>query len=219
MYIILLVFLLIFFFWRIFWFYRDPERIIPQGENIVSPADGYIVYINVISQAEIFEKVFKKNKNIRFEGVPKLNYKEFYHIGIFMNLFDVHVNRSPVSGKIIFSRYFPSRRNLPMTKLWIKLALNIKPYQKNINHIFENERNVMLIDGKIPLYLIQIADIYVNKINNYISIGDGINKGERIGIIKMGSQVDIIFPKIEGMKIKVKERDKVFAGESIIVEI
>lgn len=103
-----------------------------------------------------------------------------------------------------------------MTMLWIRLIFNLKPYDHNIPHITENERNIMIIQGNFPLYLIQIADIYVRKIKNFVSIGDEIEKGERIGIIKMGSQVDLVFPKLPSMTLKVKEGDKVQAGVSII---
>lgn len=212
--ILLLVSILI---WRFYWFFRDPERVIPIGKSIVSPADGRIIYIKTIKKDDIGEKVFKKNKNIRFEGIPKLDYDTFYHIGIFMSLFDVHINRAPISGRVIYDRYFPSRRNSPMTMLSVKLVLGIKPYEKNIKHILENERNVMIIEGELPIYIIQIADIYVSKISNYISKDDDIDKGERMGVIKMGSQVDIIIPKTKNMKTIVSEGERVFAGVSEIV--
>ena len=76
-----------------------------------------------------------------------------------------------------------------------------------------------MIEGGLPVYVTQIADIYVNKIDCWAKEGDNLEKGQRIGMIKMGSQVDIVFPVFPNVKITVKEGQKVKAGESIIAEI
>ena len=130
----------------------------------------------------------------------------------------VHVNRAPIDGRIVEQKYIKNNKNLPMTLMWWRVLLKIRPYEKFSDHILENERNIIQINGDLPVSVIQIADIYVNKIVAFFSKDDIIKKGERIGVIKMGSQVDIIFPALDNVNIKIHEGDYVYAGSSIIAE-
>ena len=84
--------------------------------------------------------------------------------------------------------------------------------------MLENERHIILIKGKFPVLVVQIADFYIRKIVSYVKEKDNVEKGQKIGIIRMSSQVDIVLPYKKNIKIKVKEGDKVKAGESIIAE-
>lgn len=223
-YIIISLFVLsiiLYVYWRFFFFFRDPERVIPSGNNIVSPADGTIVYIKKIDDNSI-PLTIKKKKEIKLDEF--LNSKildsscPYYIIGVFMHPTSVHVNRAPIAG-VIKKIIYTTGRNLPMTATWMRVLFNRKPYELYGSHIFTNERNTILIEGILPVYITQIADIYVKKIECWVKEGESVVKGQRIGMIKMGSQVDTVFPLKKNIEIAVKEGDKVKAGESILATI
>lgn len=210
----------LYFYWHFFFFYRDPDRNIPGGKNIVSPADGTIVYIKKVEDG-IVPISIKNKKLIKLEEIFKFKLnppQPYYLVGVFMHPTDVHVNRAPISGKINRIIYTQSN-NLPMTLMWWRTLLRIKPYELYSNHIIQNERNTILIQGEIPVLMVQIADIYVNKIECWIKEKQEIGKGERIGMIKMGSQVDLLFPMAPILNVEVKVGQKVKAGETIIASM
>ncbi|MCM8774320.1 MAG: phosphatidylserine decarboxylase [Candidatus Omnitrophica bacterium] len=206
--------------WRFFYFFRDPERLIPTGKNIVSRADGVIIYIKRIEEG-IIPISTKNKKEIPLEEITKLNlndiFKRGYIIGIFMSLWDVHINRAPISGTIRKIFYFSTTKNFSMVKLTINNLLKKKRLlPQDPLYLFRNERNTIFIEGEIPICVVQIADEYVNKIICWKREGDYVEKGERIGLIQMGSQVDLLVPHIDSLGIKVKEGMHVKAGESIL---
>lgn len=209
-----------FIYWKFWFFYRDPERTVPIGDNIVAPADGTVVYIRKITSGMVPISI-KKEKEIMLEEIIKtgvLKESSYYIVGVFMHPTSVHVNRAPVKGlvkKIIYTK----GNNLPMTLMWWRVLLRIKPYEAYSRHVLQNERNTIFIDGTFPVYITQIADIYVRKIECWVKEGDAVEKGQRIGMIKMGSQVDMVFPASEAIKFVVSEGEKVKAGETIIAEI
>lgn len=222
---VLIIFLIIvvgiYIFWRFFWFFRDPERKIPEGNNIVSPADGTVVYVRKVVDGDVPILIKHKNEIKLHEivGSKLIDTKNpYFVIGIFMHPTSVHVNRAPISGKIKTIKY-TAGKNLPMTMMWWRVLFNKKPYELHSHHVFTNERNFVLIEGNINVAVVQIADIYVKKIVCWVKENDIINKGQRIGIIKMGSQVDLIFPYSSNLEILVKEGTKVRAGETILVKI
>ena len=213
--------MIIYLWWRFFFFFRDPNRDTPKGNNIVSPADGTIVYIRKTKKKSVPISI-KNKKNILLKEISKLKDDFFktdqYIIGIFMHPTSVHVNRSPIEGRIQYIKYFNNNKNLPMTLMWWRTLLKMKPIEKYSDHIFENERNTIHIKGKFPVTVVQIADIYVNKIICYIHKKEKVKKGQKIGMIKMGSQVDLIFPYKKEFKLQIEEGDKVKAGETIIAK-
>ncbi len=188
--------------WR---FYRDPERISPEDESaILSPADGKIIYIKKIEKGKIpFSekkgKTFSLNDFIQADVLPH----EGYLIGIAMTYLDVHVNRAPISGRINLIKHIKG--------IFISL--------KRKEAVIQNERALIIVDGKhFKLGIVQIASRLVRKIVPYIKEGQEVDKGDRIGMIKLGSQVDLILPKISSLEIKVHPGDKVKAGSSIIAQ-
>jgi len=210
----------IYVYWRYFFFFNDPERIIPDGNSMVSPADGTIVYVRKVLNSSVPISI-KGKIEIKLEEITKYNISgsvPYYILGIFMHPTDVHVNRAPLAGiveKIIYTK----AKNLPMTMMWWRVLFSRKPYELYSKHILNNERNTILIRGILPVYIIQIADIYVNKIECWFKEGDSVDKGQRIGMIKMGSQVDVIFPYSQNIEILVAEGDKVKAGETVLANI
>lgn len=186
-------------------FFRDPERVIPQ-ENyvIISPADGVIRYVQEIKDGQIPTSIKGKSK-IPLEEMTKTNILNDggYLIGIEMSILDVHVNRAPIEGKIIYQK--PTRGNF--------LSL------KSLEALFSNERVTIVIDnGTFKIGIIQIASRLVRRIVSFLTEGEWVLLGERIGMIKFGSQVDLVIPKLESIKINVKIGDHVKAGSTILCE-
>ena len=185
-----------------FRFFRDPDRISPEALNIlVSPADGTIRYIKQCHEGKI---------PVSQKGTKKILLKELLQttllkgdlimIGIEMSLLDVHVNRSPISGMILFQHYkkgnFYSLRN-PI--------------------YLENERVITIIENpEKRVAVVQIASRLVRRIVSYHKTGDSLNIGERLGMIRFGSQVDLLISSKDLLNLKIKVGDHVHAGESII---
>ncbi|MGC8603280.1 MAG: phosphatidylserine decarboxylase [Desulfomonilaceae bacterium] len=213
-----------FLFWRYIWFFRNPSRLIPSGDNIVSPADGTIVYVKRLMSDDdvivIKQGLSAKISDIIKEDVPMPKVL----IGIFMSPLNVHYNRSPIEGRIDFARHYPAKtKNLNMGSMQLRTLFHLRPYYWNSAHIIENERTVTRIIGlfkgsPISSYVVQIAGGHVNGIDLYLPEGCGVSKGEIFGMIRIGSQVDLILPDLPDMRIKVTEGDTVKAGESILIE-
>jgi phosphatidylserine decarboxylase len=176
-------------------FFRDPERSPPKNEGlVVAAADGKIFTgkidrIQTVSYSDpTMNHILKKDQ----EGIL---------ISTFMSPFDVHVNRAPISGKVEKSIYFPGK---------FKIASG--------NVSTRNEKNLIVIQseyGKVGI--IQIAGFVARRIVQYVDVGDWIDVGEKIGMIKFGSRVDIIIPK-ENSKVLVSEGERPTAGETVIAK-
>ena len=167
------------------WFFRDPERYFDSKDNqLLSAADGKICFIG------------EENPPVETQFKEKMK-----KISIFMNVFNVHVNRSPVNGNI--------------EKIIYK---NGKFFNASLDKASEhNERNSFIIETSTDkIVVVQIAGLIARRILSFISEGDKIDKGDRIGLIRFGSRVDIYFPPT--YDIKVKQDDIVVAGETIIAE-
>jgi phosphatidylserine decarboxylase len=158
-------------------FFRNPARAIPEDPAIiVSPADGKVVRLE------------------RVGGVTQMS--------IFLSIFNVHVNRSPIAGRIEALDYRKGR------------------FKAAFNHAAstDNERNIIMIsDGRIKLVFTQIAGIVARRIVFWKRIGDRVNKGELVGLIRFGSRVDVLFPA--GTEATVKLGDRVRGGSTAIGRI
>jgi phosphatidylserine decarboxylase len=218
------VFSVAFLFWRYVWFFRNPPRIVPAGTNIVSPADGTVVYVQDVEPGKPVI-VVKQGMSATIRDIAREDIRSSkVLIGVFMSPLDVHYNRAPLGGVVESIRNYPcDKENLHMGIMHFRSLFGLKPYYTNSRHILENERTVTRIRGnhdagEIGCYVVQIAAKNVNCIESYVPEGGQITKGEIFGMIKIGSQVDTILPNIPGMQIKVRPGDKVRAGESILVE-
>lgn len=176
-------FLFLLLTWFSCYFFRDPERIFPNENDIaVSPADGKIVKI---------EKIHSP-----FTG------ELCTCISTFMDIFDVHVNRMPINAQIKEICYYPGK--------FFNASLD-----KSSKY---NERCAYLIEGNEGKFvMVQIAGLIAQRIVSYVEIGDTLKKGERFGMIKFGSRVDLYIPKNFEPNVAVGE--KVFAGQSIIAKL
>ena len=173
-----LIFLILLIF--TFYFFRDPERVIPLGEDIlVGPADGLITNITE----------FKEGK------------KNYTKVSIFLSVFNVHIQRLPVSGEITKIDYIEGK--------FINATLD-KASE-------ENERlRLTLKSGSNNIYVTQIAGLIARRIICYLKVNEKVNQGDRYGIIKFGSRVDIEFPNSYNLMVNVGQQ--CIGGETIIAK-
>ena len=166
-------------------FFRDPHRAGSERHvDVLSPADGTVVQIKDVADGEVWPGLTRQ-------------------VSIFMSVFDVHVNRAPISGRIVHYRYNPGKK--------------IAAFAEKSST--ENEQNLIVIEdshgGRVAFK--QIAGLLARRIVFDKKEGNEVVRGERIGMIKFGSRVDIFFPA--GAVIHVKMREKVKVGLTVIAEI
>lgn len=182
-------------------FYKDPKRKIPQGSSIVSPADGKIIRILKTKDNKI-----KVDKGFlgKIETLTRDIAKECYVLSIFMSPFDVHINRAPIDGKIESVKHEKGR---------YFAAFDLK---KSLM----NEKNEIIMSNKKigKIKIIQIAGFLARRIVCSVSKDKKVNKGQKIGRIVLGSQVTLVLPS-KKIKLKVKNNQKVTAGNTIIAEL
>ena len=156
------------------YFFRDPEREVPPGPVAVSPADGKVVSVKIFSPGST-------------------------RISIFLNIFDVHVNRSPVAGVISKVHYQKGRFRVASREIASS----------------ENEQNTVTVTGDgTSVIFSQIAGLIARRIVFYKKPGDAVEKGERVGLIKFGSRLDVFFGP--DWEVTVKQGERVACGSSII---
>lgn len=161
----------------VIYFFRDPERIaIPTDSVILSPADGIITNIE-----EIDEEKFIKSKAIR--------------ISIFMSPLDVHINRSPISGKVSFIEYKKGK---------------FKPATNPENQLINEKNFIGITNGKIKIMVVQIAGALARRIVNWTEVEQDLEMGEKIGMIKFSSGTQLYLPL--DTEILVEKGDRVVSG-------
>lgn len=213
-----------FFYWRYVWFFRNPERFPPPQPSILSPADGTVVYVKRIDPKHDV-LVIKRGLQATISDITHQDMQlPKVLIGIFMSPFDVHYNRAPITGTVEFIKHYASNgKNLSMWCMHLRTLLKRAPYYRDSRHLVQNERTVTKINGtykeqELGCYVIQIAAKSVNGIDSYMKEGDGVQRGAIFGMIRIGSQVDMVVPWQDGMQIVVSPGDKVKAGESVLIQ-
>ncbi len=210
-------------YWRYVWFFRNPSRVPPPGESLVSPADGTVVYVTQVApQQEVI--MIKQGLAATLTDIVREDLASAkILIGIFMSPFSVHYNRAPLPGKINFIRHYPAKvKNFCMASMHWRTLLQRSPFYENSKHIIHNERLVTNMEGRFkgePLsyYVVQIAGKSVRGIDSYFHPGEQVTKGEVFGMIRIGSQVDLVAPLRPEMSILVQPGDKVRAGETVLI--
>lgn len=210
-------------FWRYVWFFRNPPRCIPQGDHFVSPADGRVVYVRLVnSREEVI--LIKRGLAATLEDIIREDLdRPKVHIGIFMSPFDVHYNRVPLPSRVEALQHHPPRpRNHSMARMHWRTLLKRPPFQKHSLHLMTNERLVTRFTGdfrntSVSYYVVQIAGRRVRGISSFCQVGDRLARGAIFGLIRIGSQVDLVAPYFPDMVILVRPGDKVRAGESILI--
>jgi phosphatidylserine decarboxylase len=210
-------------FWRYIWFFRNPSRKPPAGDNLVSPADGTVVYVKEVEPREPVISI-KQGLAASINDIVQQDLERpRLLVGVFMSPFNVHYNRSPLSGAVEFIRHHPPRPvNRHMGPMHWRAVLKHVPIYRNSVHILENERTVTKFKGsfrgdEISAYVVQIAGKSVHGIDSYVEPGSRVAKGDIFGMIRIGSQVDLVVPVLPGMEVKVRPGDKVRAGETILI--
>lgn len=155
------------------WFFRDPNRSVPDDPDaVVSPADGKIVRVK--------------------------SFEEGTEVSIFLSIWNVHVNRSPVEGILVRKEHRSGRFHLA----WDDRAS------------VENERVILTISGDRPLTLALVAGVLARRIRVWKNEGDVLGRGDRIGLIRFGSRVDLFFPR--NCDMVVSEGDRVYGGSTVL---
>lgn len=166
------------------YFFRDPERTGERGDNVaVSPADGLVVMIT-----EVDEPSFLATRALR--------------ISIFMNVFDVHVNRYPVNGHVRFLQYNKGK------------FLHAAHEKASLDN---EQMSVGIESGARRLLVRQIAGLVARRIVSYAKVGDAAVQGDRMGIIRFGSRVDVFIPALSVVRVKVGERT--VAGTTVLADL
>ncbi len=166
------------------YFFRNPDRKIPADENlIVSPADGTVQDVVEVDADDFIKSPCRK-------------------VIIFLSVFDVHVNRSPIAGEIKIQKYICGR---------------FRPaYKDSVG--FENERHLIGIENeRLRVTVTQVAGILARRIVSWVTLDDKLEKGELYGLIRFGSCTELVMPA--NVEVLVKKGDKVRGGESIIGKI
>ncbi len=185
---------------------RDPKRTPPDEAGIiVAPADGRIKYITRIEDGQIpFSEKHGRLIPIT-DSTKEFPVQSGYLIGIWMSFLVVHVQRAPLDGDVERQYYHACGKFLD------------PQFDKNAD--YENERNIIAIRNPVfpgPVLVIQIASIMVRRIVSYVKEGQKLSIGDKLGLIRMGSQVDIVLPDTPTLNLEIKKGDRVYAGESVI---
>jgi phosphatidylserine decarboxylase len=187
-------------------FYRDPERVIPQEAGlVVSPADGVVIYVRKLNAGEPL-RCEKNGAALVLDEVrgTGLELEALWQVGISMVFTDVHVNRAPIGGKVTLVHHRPGR----FLSLRLEEALNV------------NERQTLVIsNGDLQIGLVQIASRLVRQIVAYVSANQQVQLGQRVGMIRFGSQVDLFVPVRATPQLDVSEGQRLTAGQTIICRI
>jgi phosphatidylserine decarboxylase len=173
-------------------FFRDPVRTTPHDDKlIIAPADGLITMIARVGPPP------------EIRGVDGLADGEYTRVSIFMSVFDVHINRAPITGRIRRVAYVPGK--------FINADLD-KASE-------DNERQHFLIEGAggLKIGMTQIAGLVARRILAFVREGDDVEAGQRIGLIRFGSRVDVYLPAGTAPKVLLGQRT--IAGETVIAEV
>ena len=165
------------------YFFRDPERNLPPLDpgSVICPADGEIIDIS-----EVLEDNYLKQNTRR--------------ISIFLSIFDCHINRSPVSGRVVGTTYYPGK---------FKMA-----FERNSSDANERLMTLIECENGVRVVIVQVAGFLARRIVSRAKFGDELEIGEKFGMIKFGSRVDVYLP--EDVKVGVEVGQKVVAGRTVI---
>lgn len=165
----------------IVFFFRNPQRSVLSADNeVLAPADGVVIFLGDAREEHLGQEMAK--------------------ISIFMSVFNVHINRVPITGKIVDNYYVKGK------------FLDVRDERAT----FENERNALVIETLqgLQIVVVQVAGLIARRIVCYPRVGEMILKGQRYGLIRFGSRLDVYLP--QGSEIMVKMGDRTVCGETIL---
>ena len=170
-------------------FFRDPIRTTPRGDkNVIAPADGLVILIQKVGPPP------------ELRGPEAMADGDYTRVSIFMSVFDVHINRSPITGRIIRMAYVPGK--------FVNADLD-KASE-------DNERQHFLVESHdgTRIGFTQIAGLVARRIMSFVKEGDGVDAGQRVGLIRFGSRVDVFLPAGTAPKVALGQRT--IAGETLL---
>jgi phosphatidylserine decarboxylase len=186
-------------------FYRDPDRVLPDEPGLVlSPADGTVIYIRRLEAGEPLRS--EKNGAVMVLDEVRdtaIAWEALWQVGIAMVFTDVHVNRAPIPGVLTFACHKPGK----FLSLRRQEALNL------------NERQTLIIENgshDMRVMLVQIASRLVRQIVAYVGEGQSLERGQRVGMIRFGSQVDLFLPIRRVKEVELKIGQRLQAGVTIV---
>jgi len=207
-------------FLRRVWFYRDPEvRPDREGNVIVAPASGRVVYIKKVEDGAVYaEKLGEKIPLPEITGCDS-EQKNGWAIGIYMSPLDVHFNYCPYPGKVERIHKLDAKINLPMLDVWeyirvVWLRKMVDMFARRYH--LENERNTIFLDANgIKMAVVLIADKFVAKITCFVEPGQTVDYSQKIGFIERGSQVDLVIFS-DDVEFEVGLNQQVYGGKTVI---
>ncbi|MFH1928016.1 MAG: phosphatidylserine decarboxylase [Chloroflexota bacterium] len=184
-------------------FWRDPERVPPEEVGVVlSPADGEVLYVRTVDEGST-PLVTKRGRDYllrEMTGTRPLP-SAAYVIGVEMSLLNLHVNRCPIAGRVALVKHIGGK------------FMSLRKEEA----AFVNERLTTIIENPaLAVVVVQIASRLVRRVESYLSVGETVSVGQRLGVIKLGSLVAVVLPRREDVVIEVKPGDRVTAGVSVL---
>jgi phosphatidylserine decarboxylase len=215
---------------------KDPERRAPDGRVIVAPADGTLLYVRRVEDGVIPE-VVKRGVSVplaaHVKTEPAAPFPDGYLVGIYMSWTGVHINRVPIAGVLARQALFngphmdmsDAERVILRTRLipgWVGLKkwLGWPPYdlEDEADFVLKSARETLVIRDvrDTDVYVVRIADYAVGKILTWVSEGERLETGQRLGMIAAGSQTDVFFADTPGLRVRVEAGDSVYGAETIL---
>jgi phosphatidylserine decarboxylase len=207
-----------FLYWRFHSFFRDPERHPPAGPVVVAPADGRVLYVCEVAP-HTMPVVVKHGSEIPLTDASLVGPGELpgVLIGIYMFPWSVHVNRAPIGGKVTQVNARPAvHENRSMVRALMHLMWDLPVTDEVRASVAENARNTIVFEGDLSVAMVQIADRYVHQVDCFVRPGDTVERGQRVGMIRMGSQCDVFFRRTPGLQVLCQPGDRTRAGETIL---
>ncbi len=184
-------------------FYRDPERNVPAIPGlVVSPADGEVLYVRQSKGGTLpVSTKHGHSYSLHELTMTPLETGDATVVGIGMSFLDVHVNRAPIAGRITKRQHFPG--------LFGSL--------RQPEMVFRNERFTTIIESDgWQVVVVQIASRLVRQIASFVQESQEVTRGQRIGVIRLGSQVDLVLPCRADLRVTVRPGERLTAGESVV---
>jgi len=185
------------------YFFRDPERVPPEEDGVIlSPADGNVIYVKKVEEENHFVSI-KAGTRYPLEELLQAQwpFRGGHLIGIEMKVLDVHVNRAPMGGRVTLSK---------------KIKGGFPGLGKANAEVRSQRAAILIDDGNFLVGVVQIASRFVRGIVTYVKEGQQVAIGERIGMIRFGSQVDLVIPDSVEYEITVKPGQIVRAGSTVM---
>lgn len=215
---------------------KDPERTPPEGAVIVAPADGTVLYVRRVPGG-VIPRVVKQGVPVPLADHLKTSgtgdFPDGWLVGIYMNTDGVHVNRAPVAGEVADRIVWngphmdmsAAERTIILTQLlpgWVTLKklLGLAPYdiEDSADFVLKSARETLVLrDSRdTAVYVVRIADYTVGKILTWVSKGEHVRLGQKLGMISWGSQTDVFFVDTPGTRPRVQVGAYVYAGETVV---